>query len=175
MPSHYLCQFWLINWGVLCQKHISRARTSNYIPQYLWDVITCLCPWYLLLIQHSSIGLFEIHVKENQIFFLQENAFENFFCKVLNIFSHSPLQWRHNERDGVSNHQPHHCLLNCLFRRRSKKTSKLHVIGLCAGNSLVTSEFPTQMASNAENVSIWWRHHECVKIRPVLYLSTSSM
>ena len=23
-----------------------------------------------------------------------------------------------------------------------------------------TGEFPAQMASNAENVSIWWRHHE---------------
>ena len=31
------------------------------------------------------------------------------------------LQWRHNGCDGVSNHQPHHCLLNCLFRRRSQK------------------------------------------------------
>ena len=31
------------------------------------------------------------------------------------------LQWRHNGRDGVSNHQPHDCLLNRLFRRRSKK------------------------------------------------------
>ena len=30
--------------------------------------------------------------------------------------------------------------------------------GLCAGNSPVTGEFPAQMASNAENVSIWWRH-----------------
>ena len=26
------------------------------------------------------------------------------------------LQWRHNERDGVSNHQPHDCLLNRLFK-----------------------------------------------------------
>ena len=43
--------------------------------------------------------------------------------------------------------------------RRSNKTSKLRVTGLCAGNSPVTGEFPTQMASNAENVSIWWRHH----------------
>ena len=42
-----------------------------------------------------------------------------------------PLQWRHNERDGVSNHQPYHCLHNRLFRRRSKKTSKLLVTGLC--------------------------------------------
>ena len=37
------------------------------------------------------------------------------------------LQWRHNERDGVSNHQPHDCLLIRLFRRRSKKTPKLRV------------------------------------------------
>ena len=70
------------------------------------------------------------------------------------------LHWRHNECDGISNHQPHYCLLNCLFRRRSKRTSKLHVTGLCAGNSLVTGEFPAQRASNAENVSIGWRHHE---------------
>ena len=46
-----------------------------------------------------------------------------------------PLHWRHNDHDGVSNHQPLGCLLNRLFRRRSKKTSKLRVTGLCAGNS----------------------------------------
>ena len=45
------------------------------------------------------------------------------------------LQWRHNGRHSVSNHQPHDCFLNRLFRRRSKKTSKLCVTGLCAGNS----------------------------------------
>ena len=72
------------------------------------------------------------------------------------------LQWRHNGRDSVSNHQPHDCLLNRLFRHRSKKTSKLRVTGLCARNSPVTDEFPAQMASNAENVSIWWRHHVAV-------------
>ena len=55
------------------------------------------------------------------------------------------LQWHHN---GFSK-----------FRRRLKKTSKLRVTGLCAGNSLVTGDFPAQMASNVENVSIWWRHH----------------
>ena len=43
--------------------------------------------------------------------------------------------------------------------RKSKKPSKLRVTGLCAGNSLVTGEFSAQRASNAENVSIWWRHH----------------
>ena len=61
------------------------------------------------------------------------------------------LQWRHNGRGGVSNHQPRDCLLSCLIRRRSKKTSKLRVTGLCAGTG--------EMASKAEYVSIWWRHH----------------
>ena len=69
------------------------------------------------------------------------------------------LQWRHNERDGVSNHQPNDCLLKNLFGRRSKKTPKLRNTGPCVGNSPVSGEFPTQRASNAENVSIWWRQH----------------
>ena len=70
------------------------------------------------------------------------------------------LRWRHNGRDSVSTYQPHHCLLNRLLSCRSKKTSKLLVTGLCEGNSPGTGEFPAQMASNAENVSIWWRHHD---------------
>ena len=52
-----------------------------------------------------------------------------------NLVTVETLHWRHNVPDSVSNHQPHYCLLNRLFRRRSKKTSKLRVTGLCAGNS----------------------------------------
>ena len=69
------------------------------------------------------------------------------------------LHWCHDERYGVSNHQRLDCLLNRLFRCRSKKTSKLRVTGLCEGNSPVNGEFPSQRASNAENDSISWRHH----------------
>ena len=57
-----------------------------------------------------------------------------------------------------------------------KETPKLCVDGLCEGNSPVTGEFPAQMAINAENVSIWWRHHdidlitgECSTQTPVLH------
>ena len=79
----------------------------------------------------------------------------------------NPLKWRHNERDGVSNHQPHDCLLNLLFRGKEKnnnnKKPQQNIKAprhwpLC-GDSPVTGEFPAEMASNAENVSIWWRHH----------------
>ena len=42
------------------------------------------------------------------------------------------------------------------------------ITGLGEGNSPVTVEFPAQRASNAENVSIWWRHH--VYIRGLTHL-----
>ena len=79
------------------------------------------------------------------------NSFRNIPCTMVTIFQvsvcwcineicvrmnkHTSLHWCHNDHDGVSNHQPHGCILNRLFRRRSKKTSKLRVTGLCEGNS----------------------------------------
>ena len=63
------------------------------------------------------------------------------------------LLGHHDERDDVSNHQPHDCLLSRLFRRRSKKTSKLRVTGLCEGNSPVIGEFPAQKASKTQKYS----------------------
>ena len=95
-------------------------------------------------------------------------------------WSFTALQWRHNGRDSVSNHQPHDCLLNRLFRRRSKKTPKFRVTGLCAGNSPVTGEFPAQTASNAENVFIWWCRHGtpqtfCILLTLVMFYCLSTV
>ena len=73
------------------------------------------------------------------------------------------LQWCHNERDGLSNHRRLECLLNRLFRRRSKKTSKRRVTGLCEGNSPVTNEFPAQRSSNGPE-----------RVRKCFHLMTSS-
>ena len=67
---------------------------------------------------------------------------KNVSCLCRKISRKFTLQWRHNGRDSVLNHQPGDCLLNRLFRRRSKKTSKLRVTGLCVGNSPGTGEFP---------------------------------
>ena len=69
------------------------------------------------------------------------------------------IKWRHNKCDGVSNYRRLDCLLNRLFSCRWKKTSKLCVTGLCEGNPLVTSGFPSQRASNVQFFSIWWCHH----------------
>ena len=63
---------------------------------------------------------------------------------MLHMYSFNPtslfpksltLRWRHNDYDCGSYYQPHGCLLKRLFRRKSKKTSKLRVTGLCVGNS----------------------------------------
>ena len=113
-------------------------------------------------------GCHGCHITEQWCIFdtyLKNYAYDsNLFCCSMvpvDLYKDFTLRWRHNRHDGVSNHQPHDCLLNrLLFRRRSKKTSKLRVTGLCAGNSLVTGEFTAQKASSAENVSIWWRHHD---------------
>ena len=55
-------------------------------------------------------------------------------CLLRCIRPFGSLQWRHDERQGVSNHRRLDCLLNRLFRRISKNTSKLRVTSLCEGN-----------------------------------------
>ena len=76
------------------------------------------------VISHTSLKVNFQMVKTND-----SGLYRQYGC-----FVHS-LQWRHSGHDSVSNNQPYGCLLNRLFRRRSKKTSKLRVIGLCVGNS----------------------------------------
>ena len=98
-------------------------------------------------------NMLEMNFQSDKYISIQYHGFET-------LRDHTTSQWRQNGRDGVTNQLPHDCLLNRLFRYRSKKTSKLRVTGLCAGNSPVTCEFPAQMASRTENVSIWWRHHD---------------
>ena len=115
----------------------------------------------------TNIGLLLIGAQRTRFCELwitaQQFSYQKINLKTVHKMSASwlllPLQWHHDGRDGVSNHQPHHFVLNGLFRRRSKEPSKLRITGLCAGNSPETGEFPAQVASNAENVSIWWRHH----------------
>ena len=70
------------------------------------------------------------------------HIFQPTVCSEQFSITNITLRWRHNDRDGVWNHQPHDCLLNRLFRRKSKKTSKLRVTGLCAWNSPVTHKGP---------------------------------
>ena len=50
-------------------------------------------------------------------------------------------------------------LIQPFVQAQIKKPPKFRVIGLYEGNPPVTGSFPSQKASDAEKVSIWWRHH----------------
>ena len=136
----------------ITRNNLTPALLCNHKPSKVWGGITYqflifigsaveVCNWYLSMLS----------------------------SKLTSVKAVPALQWLDNEFDGVSNHQPHNRLLNRLFRHRSKKTSKLRVTGLCEGNSPATSEFPALRAINAENVSIWWRHHVDVHRWEIFY------
>ena len=127
------------------------SQRFEYCSQSIFESV--LCEWQNSFVTSST--QFEVWT-----LFLTHMAWSGTPLETeVNELDQTTLQWRHNGHDGVSNHQPHHCLLDRLFRRKSKKTSKFRVTGLWEGNSPVTGEFLAQRASNAENVSIWWRHH----------------
>ena len=70
------------------------------------------------------------------------------------IISIATLLWRHNGRDGVSNHQPQ--FIQAQIKENIKAPRHWPLCREFTGNQW----FPAQMASNTENVSIWWHHHE---------------
>ena len=63
------------------------------------------------------------------------------------------LQWRHNECDGLSNHRRFDCLFHAQIKENIKAPRHKPLWGEFTGDR------PTRRASNAKNVSIWWRHH----------------
>ena len=144
------------------QSHLNRMGEIAYNYIYILPIYAnCLC--YTAIMSKSALGK-QKHMYVF-VFFPNRNGtsgessphgWSELFYSLVSMLS---LRWRHDGRDSVSNHQPHDCLLNRLVRRRSKKTSKLRVTDLCVGNSPGTGKFPAQMVSNADNVSIWWRHH----------------
>ena len=158
-------------------REISR-HSRRYGPYALVVMEICLEAWpldstcilhknrYHTQFQWLPLGTIQVKIVNKKTDYLQNepdpvvSSWSSFHLNIyMGIIWPLALQWRHNECDGVSNRQCLDCSLNRLFRRRSKKTSKLRVTGLCTGNSPATGEFPAQKASNAENVSIWWRHH----------------
>ena len=164
--------WWLIRRKIENKSQINCVKTATY--KSIPCTIICSC-FHLYYIQGYLLpfisGLHFSRHKNANVHTFEEHCW---VCcsraNRLSSFSKYPvrtcvwpctdsLQWRHNGHDSVSNHQPYDCLPNRLFRRRSKKTSKIRVTGICAGNSPGTGEFPAQTASNAGNVSIWWRHH----------------
>ena len=102
--------FWVMAWHQVGDRSLTEAVMAK-----LYSVFLC-CLYSVkrrIHIESISIRLYLLSSKSHGQYTLRND----------------PLQWRHNERAGVSNHQPRDCLLNRLFRRRSKKISKLRTKG----------------------------------------------
>ena len=105
-----------------------------------------LMVWYHEVTSHylsqcwpSSVSSYGVTRPQSVNVYSMKTLWPWLLLELLSFLRGTTLQWRLNERDGVSNHQPQDCLLNRLFRRRSRKTSKLRVTGLREGNSPVNS------------------------------------
>ena len=59
----------------------------------------------------------------------------------------------------LPNHRKLHCLMKSLFTLTTKKSSEVYIIGPLLDVPSVTGEFPSERASNAENVAISWCDH----------------
>ena len=108
------------------------------------------------------VHIFNGHIYNRTIYLDGRNQFviplTIALCEDSFVASRS-LQWRHNERNGVSNHRRVDCLPNSFFQAQIKKTSKHRANGPYEWNPPITGGFLSQRTSNVENVSIWWRHH----------------
>ena len=137
----YICfrHYHLTHWGRVTHTPINYAIISSWHVARVSEPMLDHC-----LSDHRQ--QIEENLNKNTTIFIQENELEIVVYKTVAILSRpnclktfwpkqkghfaGALQWRHNKRDFVSNHQPHDCLLKSLFGRRSKKTSKLRVTGL---------------------------------------------
>ena len=71
-----------------------------------------------LLLTHCKVKLQSTKIPQDK--YLSENGRSVIPLQIALVMPET-LLWRHNGRDGVSNHQFHDCLLKCSFRHRSQK------------------------------------------------------
>ena len=115
----YQCEY--IRWFIF--KTIAKLQNNPHT-----TLLKTLC--YFLL--YDDIHMRQVNEKYCMLYKVFQNAQLKYciFCpvwqpwlsKIWRQFWHpnscGSLQWRQNECDGVSNHQPRDCLFNCLFSRR---------------------------------------------------------
>ena len=104
---------------------------------------------HLRVVKSNDVVYIDIHGFHTRFYW---NSINDNHDKQLDLVT---LQWR--QRNGVSNHR---LFAQPFVQADQRKKSKLRVTGLCEGNLPTTVGFPPRRVSNAENVSIWWRHHD---------------
>ena len=87
-------------------------------------MISLICAWIHGWVNNREAGNLRRYRDHYDVIVMNTFRVVSYWLASIKIYNLKSFQWRHNGHDGVSNHQPHDCLLNRLFRYRSKKTSK---------------------------------------------------
>ena len=126
-------------------KVTNEGHKIRYISECKHKVLLCLV---LVWLYHQFLWMHVIYYPFFQPCFISNEVGVNRSVpKHDNTNYIRSSQWRHNERNGVSNHPPYDCLLNRLFKAQIKENVKaLPHWPLCGD-------------------SIWWRHHVMKQIR----------
>ena len=98
----------------ICKKYISLAMHPNLLSNKRYSSAMASS----IIIYFSYLNQIEAITYSTWVFKIPENDFDQPNGKDIS------LQWRHNEHDGVLNHQPHECLLNRLFKAQIKENIK---------------------------------------------------
>ena len=117
--------FYVYFFVLVCRRNPNNGLASRL---YSWECCHCDCSFHIDLHSAASVESLNLHYHLPD-FEVGSPAWVYPPCQPPATLMSLSLQWRHKGHDGISNHQPHHCLLNRLFRCRSKKTSKLRVTG----------------------------------------------
>ena len=102
--------FWIV-----CLNRLLNKRSK------CWRSETQLCTYDVSLMKLREL-IVHVHIVFGVANWVHQISKMSFVKPRLLQTSYA-LQWHHNERYVVSNHQPHDCLLNRLFRRRWKNTN----------------------------------------------------
>ena len=140
----YIC-----NVGTSIMRSINIQRISLFCESILYFMTTSK-NFLIISFYSMDAGLFSIDIEFG-------------VCGYVFVLSNT-LQWRHNGRDCVSNHQPHDCYTQAFIQAHIRENIIVPRHWPLWGIPPVTGGFPSQRASNAENVSISWRHHGPVGI-----------
>ena len=147
LPCHFILTHWTHNIWSLCSRWTKMSCLSliHHYSDVTWATRLCSSLFRLTRSKHQSPALLALWNPPPHL-------------TTPHPIPPLSLQWRHNDHDGISNHHPHGCLLNrLLIQTHIKENNKAPRHWPLCGE--FTGEFLPQRASNAENVSIWWRHH----------------
>ena len=134
--------FMMIGWREHSQKGVTDRRTDGRtdgrtdwtIHRAAWSQLKISTDFHFIAECFDMRGQWQIIIS---MAFHRKNR-NHIILSVIEIYitiagnvARISLHWRHNDRDGVSNHRRLDCLLNGLFRRRAKNTSKLRLTRHC--------------------------------------------